>query len=211
MLDQDLMTQIQYHLIETPDGGQSWSSGLWTRDEVLAYINERQDHFVKQTHIRVEKATIPILTGVYRYDLPDDWVSTIRVYWNPDGLGLPHKPLVRSDSWEADHGIPNWTTQGVPKLYMDGDVPTLTIQVAPVPIEDGSIEVIYVANCDPVNGNGVDFTVVDEFMPIIKYGVMADMLSKVGRAQDMKRAEYCEKRYQMGIEIARILLKGYRR
>ena len=36
MIDQDLLTALQYALIEPPDGGASWLSGLWTRDESVS-------------------------------------------------------------------------------------------------------------------------------------------------------------------------------
>jgi hypothetical protein len=36
------------------------------------------------------------------------------------------------------------------------------------------------------------------------------MLSKIGRGQDMTRAQYAEQRFQEGIELARLMLKGRR-
>lgn len=44
------------------------------------------------------------------------------------------------------------------------------------------------------------------FYPYVKYGVMADMLSKEGEGQDMVRAKYCEDRFQEGIELAKMML-----
>jgi hypothetical protein len=38
---------------------------------------------------------------------------------------------------------------------------------------------------------------------IVKWGAMADLLQKDGPAQDLARAEYCEKRYQHGVQLAR--------
>lgn len=208
MTDQDLMEQIQYTMIEPPNGGQSWPSELWSRDEVLDYINERQDAFVKATHVRIAIATIPVQQGTFRYALPADWVATVRLYWQP--ATTQKKALVRSSSWEADHGLGTWTNQGIPKVYMDGDTPSLIIQIAPVPSVDCTLELIYIANCTALLGNGATLDVADEFIPTIKYGALADMFGKVGRAHDPIRAQYCEERYNLGVEMTRTLLKGFR-
>lgn len=208
MTDLELLNNIQYVMIETPDQGASWHSGLWTRDEVLSYLNERQNRFIKNTHIVLTTGSIVVVAGTFRYDLPADWVATARVYWVP-ATGSS-KELTPSDSWEADHGIPTWSvTAGQPKMYMDRDVPTLTIQLAPIPSVNGTVEVMYVASATDLNGAGASLSILDEFMPTLKYGILADMFSKVGRAHDPVRSTYCEQRYQMGEEIAQLLLKGF--
>jgi hypothetical protein len=209
MIDQDLMEQLQYTMIEPPDGGASWPSDLWCRDEVLDYINERSDRFVKATHIRVATTSIPVIAGTFEYTLPTNWVATARVYWQP--TTGQKKALVRSSGWEADHGIGSWSTQGVPKLYTDVDPATLTLRLMPVPSVPGTLEVIYVANTTHVIGEGDTLSIIDEFLPSIKYAALADMFSKVGRAHDPIRAEYCEQRFTLGTEIANILLKGFSR
>lgn len=56
---------------------------------------------------------------------------------------------------------------------------------------------------------GVVFEVPDEFVPVIKWGTMADMLNKVGRAQDTSRGAFCESRYQQGVEAAKLILQGW--
>lgn len=213
MVDQTLLEQIQYAVIETPDGGASWSSGLWTRDEVLGYVNHRQDQFVRDTHAIITTASIGVVAPYgTRHPLPADWMATVRVTWTSALPGAVPVELGRSDSWEADNGIPTWsgTPANPPKLYMDGDTPALTLQIAPAPSIDGTLGVSYVPTCTPLTGNGVDFDIAEEFTPTVKYGALSDMFSKIGRAQDPARAEYCTKRYQMGVEIAQTLLKGFK-
>jgi hypothetical protein len=60
-----------------------------------------------------------------------------------------------------------------------------------------------------LSGNGSLMTLPDEFVVPLKYGAMADMLTKVSRVQDV-RAQYCESRYAMGVEIAKLLLGGFK-
>jgi len=146
-----------------------------------------------------------------RHPLPEDWMATVRITWATVSTNVPKREVIRSDSWEADHGLLDWpTTSGQPKVYMDGDATPLTIQLAPLPSEDGRLEVTYVPSCNPIDGNGTSLDVADEFAPTVKYGVLSDMFSKVGRANDPIRAKYCSDRFQMGVEIAQALLKGFK-
>lgn len=209
MTDQTLLEQIQLAMLEPTDGGQSWPSDLWSFDEVIQYVNQRQSRFLRSTQMYVSYDTIGVVSGAYgnRFPLPDDWLATIRILWEDENGSI--KDLIRADSWVADHGYPTWETQATPKVYMDQDAPLGTLQVAPTPDLDGTLHVWYIAEPPAVDGNGTDLLIADEFASTIKYGTMADMLSKIGRAGD-PRAKYCNERYNLGIEVAQMLLKGIR-
>jgi hypothetical protein len=179
-----------------------------------------------------------------------------RYRWTSVGLSLPsgaipgsnsYKELPRSDSWDADYAEQDWNTvtKIMPEVYMDQELPSLEVIIAPVPTNNGYPEILYVYQ-DPMELTALNSTLrIDEFapyprvagMPIqdryrwtsvglslpirftlttpndftpaIKYGVLADMLSKVGRGQDLTRAAYCESRYQEGVEAAKIMLSGW--
>jgi hypothetical protein len=193
-------------MIEPPDGGQTWPSGLWSLAEVVNYLNQRQNLFLKYTQLQFGMANIPAVNGTATYDLPDDWITTVRVVWV--ALDGSTRELGKSDYWEADNGIPSWTqTDGTPLLYYDGGKP-ITITVMPAPDADGTIFIEYVPYAALLDGTGEIMTLPDEFVPSIKYGVMADMLTKVARSQD-PRADYCNQRFQLGIELARLLVGGF--
>jgi hypothetical protein len=207
--DQQILQQLQYVAIEPPDLGATWPSGLWTRDEVIDYLNQRQNRFLKDTHFQIGMANIPVTQGVNSYDLPDDWIATVRVLWQPASGGSYE--LTRSDAWEADYGMPTWSyVEGPLKTYMDVDSPALMVKLAPLPPEDGNLLYHYVPMSVTLDGNEEIFTLPDEYVPTIKYGALADMLNKVGRATDKSRAEYCEQRYQLGLDIANMLLHGWK-
>jgi hypothetical protein len=206
--DRAVMEEIQYTMIEPPDLGQTWPSGLWTTAEVVGYLNQRQYRFLKDTHLQIGTANIPAVAGTLRYTLPDDWIATARVVWI--ALDGSTKELARSDTWEMDHGIPTWpTVSGTPKVYTDGNVPGLTLQIAPVPDANGTLQIYYVPYSALLDASGELMTVPDECVPAIKYGAMADMFGKVGRATD-PRSEYCQNRYKLGIDVANLLLRGWK-
>lgn len=205
--DRAIMEQIQYAVIEPPDDGQTWPSGLWSMAEVAEYLDQRQNKFLKDTHAQFGIANIPVTANYNEYNLPGDWISTIRVLWIDEDDNMVELP--RSDTWEADNGIPTWSyVAGTPKIFYDGGRP-ITIRLMPIPDTAGTLQVHYVPYSALIDGSGETFTLPSEFVPFVRYGAIADMLSKVGRAQDQSRAEYCAKRYQMGVEIARLLLRGF--
>lgn len=206
--DQELMEQIQNALIEPPDGGATWPSGLWNMEEVVSYMNQRQNKFLKDTHFQYGIANIPVEALIEEYDLPDDWINTIRVLWiNTEGESVE---LGRSDTWEADHGIPTWSWEaGTPLLYYDGGIP-ISLILMPIPLEDGTVQIHYVPYAVELDGAGELLTLPDEFIHTIKYGTIADMLNKVGRGGDAPRAKYCEQRFQLGLQVAKMLVEGFK-
>lgn len=106
---QDLLTTVQYALLEPPTGGLSWASGLWDTDEVLGYLTSRQQSLLKSTHLLVGVADIDTSAEVGTYPLPDDWIASVHLAWEarlpveedarfvptpPGAPQLPDPPLV---------------------------------------------------------------------------------------------------------------------
>lgn len=207
--DQDLLSAVQYTLLEPPDGGVSFPSGLWTPAEMLDALSSRQNQFLKDSLMLVGVAFIPALAGQHRFTLPQDWLVTVAVTWfGSDGQVIP---LSRSDAFEADHGLPTWVNQtGTPQLYMDQETPTLEVQLAPAPIIAGNLELVYVPEQPALNGLGDILAVPDTYaLPVLKYATLAEAFSKDGRGRSPEKAAYCEMRVQLGVEMAQIMLKGW--
>lgn len=209
MIDQALLTDLQYTLVEPPDGGASFPSGLWTREEVLASLNHRQDRLLKESLLLVSVAAPIVLgLGVKRVALPADWLRTVVVVWR--SLDGRVRELVRVDSFEADHADSTWdTSSGSPLFYMEYDAATLEIQVGPAPDIDGTLDLLYIKQATELTGNGVSLTVPDELAHAVKYGSLSDLLGKDGRGQDLARSAYAQQRFQLGVEAARIILNGW--
>lgn len=205
-----MLSEVQQHLVEpTVDGGATFGSGLWTVTEVIGYFNQRQYRFLKDTQILLTRAALPTTPNVNRQPYPSDWIVTSHASWQATDGSFVEIP--RGDTWEADHAILDWPQNGAqrPALRTDAEVPTLQIQLIPAPNVSGTVWILYVALSTLLSNTGQLFTVPDEFVPAIKWGVIADMLSKVGRAFDPVRAEYAQSRYDEGVEAAKIMLAGW--
>ena len=209
LTDQALMNAVQYVLLEPPDLGATFPSGLWTRDEVITALSERQNRLLKSTLMLAGIVDIPALAAQHRFPLPEDWLTTVALTWfGSDGTIVS---LSRSDAFEADHGLPTWVNQrDTPLLYMDEETPTLLVQIAPAPLIDGTLELVYIPESLDITGDGSPLTVPDTYaLPVLKYGLLAELFGKDGRGKNPEKAAYCEMRYALGIQMAEILLNGW--
>ena len=212
VLDTDILTQLQYHVVEPEiDGGVTWALGDWTAATVINYLNQRQNRFLQETGIRVTRDTTIITTpNVHRYELPDDLLRINRLSWRAlDGGSTVELP--RSDTWVFDNGYPDWQyeTAARPSLYTEYEVPQRIVQLMPASWDGGVLHLLYVAAGTALNNAGIALSVPDECAPFILWGTLSDMLRETARVQDKSRAEYCEARYQLGVESTLILLNSW--
>jgi hypothetical protein len=200
----EIFNQIQEALLEVPDEGQAFGSGLWTIPEVLGYMNLRISRFLMETGVVQTRSTQAATAGDAIYNLPGDLIDLRRVAWTS---GATTKVLPRSDAFEADMGMGQWDlTPGVPQVSMQVPEGSLEIRVAPLASADFTLDLVYVADLPPVTNDCAPFPIPDEWTVYIKWGVLADMLSKEGEANDPQRAAYCNKRWSEGVSLARLYM-----
>jgi len=208
--DQDLATELQYALLEPPNAGATWPSGLWTPTEVWEALTQAQNEFLKDTACLLTSATLPALPMVTRHLLPADWIISQRLAWiAADGT---IREIPRGDDVEADLGIPTWESTGAsrPALWTDANAPTLQIQTMPGANAAGMLYLLYVALGAALTGAGVPLTVPEDCAPYVKYRALGILLEKFGRVTDVEAAEYCRQRYAEGVAAVYVLLHGGR-
>lgn len=210
MIDQDLLSELQRALLEpVVDGGQTWASEIWTRDEVLEALNDATGEVVRDTQLVVRRAEIVVLANATSVALPTDWLVTAAGVWQ-DGTTGVRTPLGPVDSFEADCALPTWeTTTGTPIGLADLDSTTLTVRLVPTPATAGVLELLYIPRPAAISGNGTTLPIPDEFVSAEKYGTLETLLGKVGRLQDPARAAYCAQRVQIASIAADVLLRGW--
>ena len=208
MIDRDLLSELQFALIEPPDGGDTWPSAIWTRDEVLDAVNAGVRALAHDAHLLVARTEIGVAAGTTSIVLPADWMATCYLVWRAlDGTRSPLGPI---DSFEGDLMLPSWeTVPGPPLGYADLDRTTLTLRLVPTPAADGTLELLYVVVPPAVDGTGLPLPLAEEFSSGVKYAALGTLLRKVGRLLDTERADYCDRRYELAHTAAEIILGGW--
>jgi len=213
--DQDILEWVQYAVIEPPDGGATWPSGVWSAAEVLAYANQRQARFLEETFLLVGRAWTAVVLNQFSQALPSEWLATVSIGWKAaDGT---YATVDRVDSWELDLLLPTWPTAGaetIPRFFTLTETPTLTFRLVPKVSVAGTVVHLFVpapAVLDLIGPDGLGevLTIPEEFAPALKYGILADMLGKVGRGLDPTRAAYCQERWTQFRGMAQWLLDGW--
>jgi hypothetical protein len=210
MTDRQLLEDLQYVLIEPPDGGDTWPSLIWTREEVLDAVNAALRALVRDTHLLVVRTELPVVAGASSLALPADWLATAALVWRVgDGTRTPLDP---ADAFEADLALPGWeAAAGLPLAYADLDTEQRTLRLIPTPEAAGVVELLYIAVPPLVTAAapGADLPVAEEFSAGLKYAALGTLLRKVGRLLDPERAAYAERRYELSRTAAAILLGGW--
>jgi hypothetical protein len=210
MLDRDLLSELQLVLIEPPDGGDTWPSGIWTRAEVLDAVSGGVRAIVRDTHLLVTRVEVAVVAGAVSVALPVDWLATGYLVWR--SLTNVRSPLGPVDGFESDLALPSWeSVPGTPIGYADLDRQTLTLRLVPTPAENGTLEILYVYRPAELTAitPGAQLPVAEEFTSAVKYGALAYLLRKVGRLLDSERADYCDRRYELTRVASTIILGGW--
>lgn len=209
--DADLVKQIQRHLLEPVDV-QTWvGSDQFTMQDVISAIQRRRDQFLLETGMVLhhQKNTIaPPPDG--RIYLDESIITVRRAAWQlTTGQVIP---LQRDDVWSFNAYFPAWV-QGPnrpdvePASFSVGETPPLVMQIVPPPQDTGRLDLVVIDRGPLLNPsatpNGVLLGIPDDWTWVVKFGALADLLSKDGLAMDPARAQYCEARWTQGIALAK--------
>ena len=209
--DLDLLKEFEYHALENGDAdadGTAFLTTMYTVQEAIDALNDRQRRFMKETGVVYKRTTVGAVPGQGRYNLPSDWIETRHVSWTAFAGATTHVP--RSDTWDLDNGLPDWsfTTDPKPTVFHESTLETLKFEVARAPNDVGTLNLLYVGLTTLLDGTGIALDIPDEFSWAVLWGTLGDLLTSEGEGNDPKRAAYCEQRFEMGVELARILLGG---
>ena len=254
MTDQDLLTDLQYALLEPPNGGASWTAEFWSVQAVSALLNAWQDTILCETGVIITRpGALQTIPQTPRHVLPQSWMATRRMVWRQPpldeiltstiahlitlGIGTPgdiphfilvglspaplvvrgrYTPLPKARWSEVDHSDQQQAsiqTDARPLVYLEPEnLPAaLEVEVSPAVYDAGVLEPWMLARGATLSNTGVPLTLPDECAPLLKYGVLADLLLVGGRVADPERAAYCASRVAEGVAVMQQLqLVGWR-
>lgn len=204
--NQDLLYEIEYHLLEPPTA--AWTgTEQFTSNDILKAVQRRRNQFLMETGVRNDYreyifVAVPFLG---RYELEDDVIDVRRLGINEGYEGAPTSHLWRTDEMAATTYDQAWVTAATPLTYSVTAVPPLTVQLIPPPTAIYSLYTVVVRTGADISSPmvAVPIGIPDDLTWAVKWGALADLLSKDGPAKDPERSNLCEKRYQEGVEIAK--------
>jgi hypothetical protein len=214
---------VQYVLLENGNGidadGVNLLTTQFTQAQLLDALNSnlsRAATLAMPVYLRASQGTLAG-PGNLRYPLPASpggltgsgaapvCLAIREAAWLQDS-GVAIESLVRTDSFQLDHGFPGWDeTVGTPFAYNDGsDLPNLTIEIAPNSPSSGTLSILYVPQPIQVLGNGsvpMNLSLPDELTPALVYGTLADVFNTAGDGKDEARATYCSQLSDIFIDL----------
>ena len=202
--DTDLYPVMLAHLLEPPQTfAPAWVWSGSSQFSVADFSNAMQrrlSELLAVTGCVLAVSQLPALPG--RMLLPDNVVDVYYAAYLP-GTSTP-LPVVlfKEDIWAAQSYNPGYLQQpsGLPSIYMESSQPPITFDTDRAPGFGGTYEMLltFVPNQWAV---GTYLTIPNDWTWVLKWGALADMLSRESNAKDVVRSQYCEQRYRMGLGL----------
>jgi hypothetical protein len=203
----DLIAQMELALLE-PVNVTGWSgSTQFTNADLVSAIQRRRDQFLLETAMVLTRTT-PIINPTMggRIGLAEAIATVRRVaFTNSSGT----QPLTRDDVWGFSHFAPSFVQQAgrppqVPFTYSVGETPPLVMQIVPPPSDRGTLDLLTVNRGAPLDPTvPTPLGIPDDWVWVVGFGALADVLSKDGLAADPDRAAYCQSRWTQGVTAAK--------
>ena len=223
--DAQLYQLILLHLLEPTTGPVSLQ---FTTDDIYGAIQRRRDELLSLTSCTQTRSTVPATPG--RITLADNVIDVRRMAYLPNLLGgggygsgrygfgpygisktvgvLVPVPITLwpADSWDElsfNHSYLQLPagTPGTPSTYLMSTQPPLSFDVDTPPAFAGSYELLTVNAGATLNPTvPAPFPIPDDWIHVIKWGALGDLLSRESNSKDALRAKYCTQRYEMGVK-----------
>lgn len=210
--DVDLMQTATYLLLENGNAdatGTSLLTTMFSLQMLIDTLDQKQQRFLLDTGCVTTRNTQATTPSVGDYALPGTTILIRRISWQPAGGAI--KTLSRADTWELDNGMANWpTTPGTPLVWWETTEPSLKVGIAPAPAGVGQMNQLLVELGTLLTGLGIALVIPDDWAPYVMWGALGDLFGQQGAAYDPVRSAHCRRRYDEGVELARIVLQGAR-
>jgi len=204
--DTDLYTVMQYHLLEPPSGGGTWSgTSQFSLSDLQNALQRRRDEMIQRTACYLAIYSIPSTPNVQRFPYPFSGLEPVRQRFIPDsgaGAGNP-VTLTREDTMTFDgFSYQHNQTPSLPTSFSVITEPPQSFDLDVGPNVAGSHEVIEVRQGFVFSPPSLTpLGIPNDWAWVAKWGALADLLSRDSEATDRPRANYCFQRFEDGIKI----------
>lgn len=201
--DRDLINDINYALMEPQISiwGSGWvGTEMFSLGEISSILSDSRDEFLKLTATIASSYDLVFTDG--RLDLPTDHIRILRMDTKDISSGNNY-PM-----WVVDQ-VQLYTTfretafpfTSRPKAYSVSYSPQLTVDVWPEASSNSTFNIQAIRSGGSLNPTSTSTTLLipDDASFLLKYRTLADLYSGDGLARCPAMANYCEQRYQEGL------------
>lgn len=206
----DLYTILCFHLYERSTANLT---GMFTEDDFNTATQQVRDEILQQTAANMGVLEgIEVTPGTNRTFLPDTTLDVRRMRYEGNDSGVTNT-LVKGDSNSFLRFSPAYRQQtGTPARFDILGSPPLALTVDFAPNESNAIELLVMNAGTTITATSAPLQIPDDWMPVLKWGVLFELLSKESESTDQQRANYAKKRYEEGLRAISAmpwLLNGY--
>ena len=205
----DLLTDLEYALVEPPTANwNAWTgTAQFALSDLVTAVQQRRDRFLSETRAVVTYEALPVGPSppAGRFVVDPTILAVQRLAWQDGQTGLI-TPLRRDDEWGLNNFSAPWPLNpSRPNVYSTSVTPPLQIQLGPPPLASGQLDACVIVQGAAVNPLIATQTLgmPDDWTWVVKWGALADLLGRDGLALDVSRSQYCEERWQQGIDLAK--------
>lgn len=199
-----IVKEIQYMLLENPDPTGAGGSGQVSIASIYQAIQRARNRFVLDCCFpyTIPNGMPPPVAPDGSATLPQSCMYLHRAAWQDVTSGT-WTNLWRQDAWATDHDL-GLFQPGAPVCYSESQLAPIQIQLSPVPVNAGQLEIVTVDSLQIDTTNLVStFNVPDEWIHAVKYAALADLLGADSQLNDPVRADYASNRYHQAVTFAR--------
>lgn len=203
LTETNLYSILCYHLLENQPAAGVWHG---TSQFDMANFQDSAQSILNEIMIKTAchmtvNTSLGFTPGTSRLVLPDSILDIRRVRYNAvDGS---HVTLTRGDSQSFLRFSPAYRqTSGAPRRFDTIGSPPLALTCDTLVNQPNTLEILAMScanTLDPTNPQPL--LIPNDWLWVLKYGVMADLLTNEPEAQDTGRAEYCQRRYEQGLAL----------
>ena len=207
LTDNDLITMMEYHLLEPPNGNAlPWGgTSQFDLNSLETALQQRRDAMIQMTGCNIARnSALAYTPGINRVTFDDTVLEPRRVRIVPasgfglSGLTLSKEDMLSFDYFEPAHNL----TPALPMAWSIVCGPPLAMDTDTAPNVAGVYDLIYLAS-GPTFAAGTQtlLGVPDDWAWVAKWGALADLLGRESEATDRERAAYSLNRFNEGIKI----------
>lgn len=205
----DAVNQVCYHLLEPVPVMGAWAgTEQYSLGDILTAIQQSRDQFLLETGIVQTRSqlTVDPVPSNNQLNLEQEIINLRRLSWKTANGIITL--LRRDDQWSLTNFAVGWKRPSAapPEVFSVSTQPPLIVQLAPYTNVPGTLDMLTINSgpvpdiLDPTQTLGVP----NDWAWVVIFGALVQLFSRDGLAIDVPRAQYCQQRWNAGLQMAKM-------